>query len=316
MANPVLKRIRQIGRQVGASPMEIKSAVETGIVESNLSNPSGGDADSAGWRQERRSIYKDPTNLDASIRRYFSETKAQRGKHSNAGSLAAAVQRPAAQYRGRYQQVSGQADALLGGASAPVVGRSAYTGATSRQVNAGPPVTPDGFNRGDILKQYLATRGRPGSTMALAGGLGALKQPTRTVTTPGSPLPTSSAVSGAGEFRITGANPGRLRKPLVSFAEKVAGVYGKPLTGDSGATHAKMTVDGNVSDHFTGNATDIPATGKQLIAMGQAALIAAGMSPAQARKQTGGLFNVGGHQVIFNTHLGGDHTNHLHISAG
>lgn len=313
MANPVLTSIKQIGAQVGATRKEIKSAIETGLVESNLTNPSGGDADSAGWRQERASIYKNPTNLDASIRRYFAETKAQRGKYGSAGQLAAAVQRPAAQYRGRYQQVSGKADALLGG-STPALGRSPYTGAQPRTA-AGPPVTPDGLTRPDLLQQYLATRGRPGSTLALATGLGDLKAPTAVAATSNAPAVPGPAASGTGTFKITGANPGRLRKPLVSFAEQVAGVYGKPLTGDSGATHSKMTVDGNVSDHWAGNATDIPASGKQLIAMGQAALEAAGMPPAKARKQTGGLFNVNGHQIIFNTHEGGDHTDHLHISA-
>jgi hypothetical protein len=53
--------------------------------------------------------------------------------------------------------------------------------------------------------------------------------------------------------------------------------------------------------------------------MGQAALQALGMSPGEARRQTGGLFNLnkGGkrYQVIFNTQQGGDHTNHLHIGV-
>jgi hypothetical protein len=44
-------------------------------------------------------------------------------------------------------------------------------------------------------------------------------------------------------------------------------------------------------------------------------LIAAGMPRRKALKQKGGLFNVNGHQIIFNTMEGGDHTNHLHISA-
>lgn len=133
---------------------------------------------------------------------------------------------------------------------------------------------------------------------------------------PGSPTKYGdSAASGKGEFSTTGANPGRLQPAIVKFAREVSAVYGRPLSGDSGATHSKYTVNGNVSDHFSGHATDIPATGHALIRMGQAALIAAGMPRAKALRQTGGLFNVNGHQVIFNTHEGGDHTNHLHISA-
>lgn len=125
---------------------------------------------------------------------------------------------------------------------------------------------------------------------------------------------------GTGKFKIAGADPGRLQPLIVDFAKRVAGVAGRQLVGDSGATHSKYTVNGNVSDHYAGNATDIPASGKELIRLGQDALIAAGWSEARARKQTGGLFNVQGpdgvrHQIIFNTHEGGDHTNHLHISA-
>jgi hypothetical protein len=90
----VLGRILAIGRRVGATPKEIKAAVETGLVESNLSNPRGGDADSAGWRQERSSLYKDPTNLDASIHRFFSETAAVRDRYGNSGALAATARSP------------------------------------------------------------------------------------------------------------------------------------------------------------------------------------------------------------------------------
>jgi hypothetical protein len=110
----VLRRIKQIAAEVGASPKEVKAAIETGLVESNLRNLPGGDADSAGWRQERASLYKDPTNLDASIRRFFQETSAVKDKYGRAGDLAAAVQRPAAQYRGRYEQRSQEANTLLG----------------------------------------------------------------------------------------------------------------------------------------------------------------------------------------------------------
>lgn len=111
----VADAILRVARRRGASPMEVKAALETGRVESNFANLPGGDADSAGWRQERGSLYRDPTNLDASINRFFDETRAVRGKYGSAGDLAAAVQRPAARYRGRYAEHSAEADALLGG---------------------------------------------------------------------------------------------------------------------------------------------------------------------------------------------------------
>jgi hypothetical protein len=97
----------------------------------------------------------------------------------------------------------------------------------------------------------------------------------------------------------------------------VAGVLGRPLTIGTGSNHSQMTVNGNVSDHWSGRGADIPLTGASLIEAGRAALIAAGMPKKQALKQRGGLFtlNKGGKriQVIFNTHEGGDHTNHLHV---
>lgn len=154
----VLNRILSIGRARGASPMEIKAAVETGLVESNLRNLPGGDRDSQGWRQERASLYKDPTNLDASINRFYDEVRANRGKYGRAGDLAAAVQRPAAQYRGRYQERSQQADALAG---------------SDTRIDTGAPrsAQSDPADKGALLKQYLATRNQPGALLSLAAGL-------------------------------------------------------------------------------------------------------------------------------------------------
>lgn len=108
----VLNAVLGQGVRSHADRQSLLSAVETGLVESNLANLGGGDADSAGWRQERASIYANPTNLKASAGRYFSETKAA-GPHPTAGQLAADVQRPAEQYRGRYDEVASEAKPLL-----------------------------------------------------------------------------------------------------------------------------------------------------------------------------------------------------------
>lgn len=102
---------------------------------------------------------------------------------------------------------------------------------------------------------------------------------------------------------------------VIRFARRVAGIYGRPLKIGTGTNHSRLTVNGNVSDHWSGNAVDIPLTGKALLRAGRAALIAAGMPRRQALRQTGGLYNVNGHQVIFLTNEGGNHFNHLHISG-
>lgn len=100
---------------------------------------------------------------------------------------------------------------------------------------------------------------------------------------------------------------------VINFAKQVSAISGIAMTLGTGTNHSQMTVNGNQSQHWTGDAGDFPATGNTLIRLGQAALIAAGMPEQKAKKQRGGLYNVGGYQIIFNTHEGGDHTNHLHI---
>jgi hypothetical protein len=112
-----------------------------------------------------------------------------------------------------------------------------------------------------------------------------------------------------------GANrPGvPVNRQVVGFVRQVAGIYGKPLTIGTGSNHSRLTVNGNVSDHWDGNGADIPLSGRALVRAGQAALIAAGMPEKKARRQTGGLFNVGGFQVIFATDQGGNHYDHLHV---
>jgi hypothetical protein len=153
----------------------------------------------------------------------------------------------------------------------------------------------------------------------VTGDLKVTRHPGKTIKIPGSGGEQSlGGGKGAGGFKITGADPQRLKPELVSFARKVARIYGSTLTGDSGATHSRLTVNGNVSEHYSGNATDIPLTGKALVRAGRAALIAAGMPRARALKQNGGLYNVGNHQIIFNVNgvqYGGNHLDHLHIST-
>jgi hypothetical protein len=113
-SNPV---IDEILRQGADQPRKfVLAALTTGRVESNFRNLSGGDADSQGWRQERASLYKNPRNLKASVRRFYAEAaKLDRGQ--SASHLAADVQRPAAQFRGRYAEHLGEAKQILRGGS-------------------------------------------------------------------------------------------------------------------------------------------------------------------------------------------------------
>lgn len=102
---------------------------------------------------------------------------------------------------------------------------------------------------------------------------------------------------------------------IIGFVAQLAQSYGKPLTAWDTTAHSRLTVNGKVSAHTVGKALDIPATGKTLKRLGYLALMRAGMPRAEAFKaaQRGGLFNVGGFQVIFATNEGGNHHNHIHI---
>lgn len=124
--------------------------------------------------------------------------------------------------------------------------------------------------------------------------------------------------TGRGRGRVTLA-PGADRAgvetspEVLRFARQISAIAGGRVTIGTGTQHSRLTVNGNVSQHWTGDAGDIPASGRRLIRLGQAALIAAGMPEREARRQRGGLYNVNGRQIIFNTQQGGDHTDHLHI---
>jgi hypothetical protein len=170
----VVNAIRRVAKQRGVPDRWLVSAFATGIVESGLRNLGGGDADSAGWRQERGSIYPNPTNLMASVNRYFDEL-GQHDKGQSIGELSADVQRPAAQYRSRYADVLDQAQALAGGKNlnlggaigSPSMGSQSPAAAspnifaTLAGLNQDNPQLQQGWN---LLAQLQAQRDGAGAT--------------------------------------------------------------------------------------------------------------------------------------------------------
>ncbi len=330
----VARRIAQIARKRGATPKEIKSAFETGLVESGLRNLAGGDADSQGWRQERASLYKNPRNLDASVNRYFDETGAVKGKYGTAGDLAAAVQRPAAQYRGRYQQRSAEAEALMrqfgGGGSAPAGGSSG--GSTRTEV-----VTPGVDNsaaRVQALQSFLANKNTDPVRLALqVRELKDTPAVTRKVHDGGSDDDSESDTPAQGHYSVeAGANRAGagLTADMKAFLNAMT-ASGRSVKVTTGTNHNRMTTTGNVSDHFSGNGVDIgssangfPSTGGgtgDLIAA-HAIKQASGKSWAEslalARKGGAYTFNRNGKrtQVIYKSSVGGNHWNHVHVGRG
>jgi hypothetical protein len=111
-------------------------------------------------------------------------------------------------------------------------------------------------------------------------------------------------------------------KPVVmDYLSHVAGRAHGAITVGTGTRHNRLTVDGNVSDHWDGHAADIPVPvdSHRGDVIATAALETAGVpaSRARAMARRGGLFTInhGGHriQVIWKTNAGGNHHNHVHI---
>ena len=171
----ILKEGRRI-RDPRARRIYERAAVQTGLVESGLRNLNYGDADSQGWRQERASLYPNPTNVKASVRRFRQEFQQHYDPGEKAWQVAGQVQRPAAQYLGRYKEVAPEAREILqamrgqgGGGSLPGGGGGPSGYRTESRVNQGV--------RRDALLSYLDERGKPGALLSLARGLdGAVEQ--------------------------------------------------------------------------------------------------------------------------------------------
>jgi hypothetical protein len=265
----VLKTIKRIARKRGVPYKHVLAAVETGLVESNLQNLSYGDADSQGWRQERASLYPNPQNLRASVNRFFDEAEQHDRPGLSAGELAARVQRPAEQYRGRYGERKGEAKALLGGYGG---GQPSSPGRPSQ---SDPQVDPRA--RQALLLNYLNERDRPDALLDLAGGLRSVEATQASYGTPSRDRPPSGAPRKAENllelfYRGPGGvnvDNGRVvgqdfvsghedhvhvatRNPKqVNTLAKLAKRMGLTVTSTTGGKHAEG------SFHYTGQALDV-----------------------------------------------------------
>lgn len=182
------------------------------------------------------------------------------------------------------------------------------------------PGAPSGAQSAGLLSSLISAsnRGTSANVLPLLAKLGqasAAPGPSPVSPSPqagGGPSPSISRwlnVSAGADRAGVHTNQG-----VLGMAARVAQVYGSRLTIGTGTNHNQYVAGSNrQSAHWTGQAVDIPSSGGALTKLGQAALIAAGMPVAQARKQRGGLFNVGGWQIIFNSNVGGNHYNHLHM---
>ena len=127
-----------------------------------------------------------------------------------------------------------------------------------------------------------------------------------------------------------GANrPDQPIQPMtLKYVERMAALLHRPITITTGTNHRKLTVDGIVSDHFTGHAADIGMAANGGTTDGpvgdritEAALVLAGVPTAEARAEAraGGLFDKTRNdmriQCIWKTSNGGNHHNHVHVGV-
>jgi hypothetical protein len=149
---------------------------------------------------------------------------------------------------------------------------------------------------------------------------------------------------GQVDYASTANLPGKpVRGNMQHVIRLIAGGTGNHLTVGTGTNHSMMTTSGNVSDHYSGHATDItmangkPMVGRTLNRVGNQTLRWFLHHGAKIESVLGGEQTPGGHwkkglftlnwrnprtghtyrtQVIFGTNslaLGGDHTNHMHV---
>jgi hypothetical protein len=127
-----------------------------------------------------------------------------------------------------------------------------------------------------------------------------------------------------------GANlPGKPIQPMtLKYVERMAAFIHKPITITTGTNDDRFTVDGSVSDHFTGHAADIGMAanggtddgpvGDRIM---EAALVLAGFPAAEAHAgaQRGGLFTTTYENMrircIWKTNDGGNHHNRVHVGV-
>jgi hypothetical protein len=111
----------------------------------------------------------------------------------------------------------------------------------------------------------------------------------------------------------------------LKYVEQMAALLRRPITITTGTNHSEFTVDGNVSDHFTGHAADIGMAanggtndgpvGDRIM---EAALVLAGVPSARARAEA----RAGGQRdnERDNMHIqciwkAPDHHDHVHVGV-
>ncbi len=118
----IAQTIIDVGQSLGATEKQIRAALAAGWVESRFKNLNYGDRDSLGVFQQRPSVGEWGTaseilNVEHAAASFFNTAMRMDRDNLSAGNLAANVQRPARQYRSRYDEAMSVVDSILGSAS-------------------------------------------------------------------------------------------------------------------------------------------------------------------------------------------------------
>jgi hypothetical protein len=135
-----------------------------------------------------------------------------------------------------------------------------------------------------------------------------------------------AATSGAVEVAPGANRPGVPLQPgVLDYLGRMAGFADHRIVVTTGSNHSKYTVDGNVSDHWSGNAADlgnaanggVPGNDRNFFAC----LVLGGVPEDRAARlvQSGGLITLYQQgvriQCIWKTLEGGDHYTHVHVGV-
>ena len=197
-------------------------ATSIGLVESGGRNLRRGDADSVNFRQERASVYGPawkrsggPYNTRAIVGRLVDEFRQQYDPGENAAQVAAQVQRPAGQFRGRYAQAMPEARELLRGARRQAGGAGGQPG----------------------LQALLAGGGGQGGMPEASGGLvellGALGQQKPQIQSAGVQAP-EFAAGPALAGQVPSSSGGPAPKPDIGALLETARTAGGAVGGSAG----------------------------------------------------------------------------------
>ena len=243
-----------MAKQAQARGLPRELPIMASLTESGLQNLSGGDRDSVGFFQMRVGTWDNgqyagyPDKPELQIKWFLDQAetvKKQRiatGQPINDpkhyGDWIADIERPAAQYRGRYAEHLTQAQHLLGHAHKTPIAAMASS----------PPPEPSGSGSPSDPEQFgIAGTGGPVSPEAKAV------------------LDSSQIVldaNGKADFSQGRIDP-RIASVLLSLSKEH-----KLTISATSSDHPKLTTGGSVSNHFYGRAADIAAIDGQPVNAG------------------------------------------------